>query len=313
MCGTTIRIPTRDPANVPKLADELPPLSTNSGLDDLLSAELAAMASAAAKRPDPVQVPPSQASAPMPSRTNPMPTREGRSARNVRSKGPSMFFLGIGGVLLIAISAGVTLWATHNMPKLGPNAAPQSANTNVQVREKDSANLNLAIFDLVHRAVAELRAAQDVGMNRERFQGLLQQFSTEVIMATEKAQSPAEKTLAEGYRQVLEIYKDSAKIWDVKLSIPTLKHDADKYVELVSIAPNSDAITENYNFQVALIDGIPLDVFPKGGTGLEVIVNRYSIPVVKKEGYRIIAESSIQLLWQKAGERMEQVNKLRKN
>lgn len=228
-----------------------------------------------------------------------------------RNQGPSLAVLGIGGILLVGVAVGVTLWATGTLPK-AENSAARVPSANAKEQQGDKAKVNLAIFDPAHRAVTELRAAQEVGMKREKFQELLQQFSTEVIIATEKAQSPTEKKIADGYRQVLEIYKDSAKIWDVKVSIPSLERNADKWVD-IAIVSGTDCLVKNLAFHNALADGIPLDTYPSGGTGLDDIVNRYSISVEKKGEYRIISESSIQLLWQKAGEKMEEVNKLRRN
>jgi len=251
-----------------------------------------------------------------PSRVAPMRSYTSRSARNSRTKGLSMVSLGIGALVLVGIAVAATLWATGRMPTLHFAESPDAQTPMEKVQDQqqsDDAKANLVMFDPVRRAVTELRAAQDVGMNRGKFQTLLQQFSTELIVASEKARSPAEKRIADAYRQVLQVYKDSGKIWDVKISIPDLKYNADKYFDFIAGVADTDELDRYGDFSQAVIRGIPLDVYPEGTTGLDEIVARYSIPVQKEKGFRIIAESSIQLLWQRAAEEMDDVNKLRTN
>ena len=294
-CGAAFSVPTAQQSPMPS---PVAPLRAPKGIaaSTETSDEYGPASEPAAHKQDDfwdtLPAPNTQVSTPMPSRLAPTLSQASRQSRSGRRKGRSLIYIAIGGVLLVGITIGATLWATGTLSKL--NSADTSAaqipsapipSTNAQEQKGDKAKVNLAIFDPVHRAVIELRAAQDVGMNREKFQGLLQQFSTEVIMATEKVQSPSEKKIADGYQRVLEIYKDSGKIWDVKVSIPSLKYNADKYADMIG-GISMDAINNHFDFLQALTDGIPLDLYPKGNSGLDEIVTRYSIPVKKEEEYR---------------------------
>ncbi len=165
--------------------------------------------------------------------------------------------------------------------------------------------MNLAIFDPVKRAVAEVRDVTDAAGDRVDFEARVGSFSGELDIAAKKAKTPAEKDILDGYRRVLECYQASGKIWEVKISIPNLRHNADERAGAYAIKP------EPYlGFLEALVHGIPLDLWPIGNTGLNDIVDRYAIPVKQIRGYRVISESSIQTLWRTAEERLAQVNNL---
>ena len=68
------------------------------------------------------------------------------------------------------------------------------------------------VIEPVYRAATELRATQDIGMNRQRFGDLLQKFATEITIARDRAESPREQQVIQGYSDVLQIYKDSAAV-----------------------------------------------------------------------------------------------------
>lgn len=232
------------------------------------------------------------------------------------SKWPQVLLYSVLGLVILCVAVGttvvVTQMALNGLPKLSmPSiaAAPKPEST----QHEDKPKTNLAIFESVHRVVTELRAAQDIGMNRKQFRGLLQRFSTEVVMAKEKARLPAEKKIAESYWLVLEIYKDSDRIWGVKMNIPTYKELAEQHYDMDKLDPRADAVDRYFGFLQAILSGIPLDLYPDGKSGLDPIVAQYSIPVTKERGYRIVSEDSIPLLWQKAEERLKEIKKLMEN
>jgi hypothetical protein len=243
-----------------------------------------------------------------------MQSRPTSSQNKTEGRGALVLSISVAAVLLVVVTAGATLWATGSFSRMRPGAAsPPSANPPTIADTPGSpqgSELNLAIFDPVHRLVAELRAGQDIGVNREKFQGLLQQFSTELILVAEKAESPAERRITEAYRQVLEIYKDSAAIWDVKISVPSVQDRARRYVDALVSTSNESRI-RGWDFIDACFTGLPLDLFPKGSTGLDQIAARYSIPVTEEKGWRIIPNESIQDLWEKAAHKMEEVKRFR--
>lgn len=179
---------------------------------------------------------------------------------------------------------------------------------NVTSPPADKPKFNKAIFDPLYRVTTELRSAQDIGLARKEFSALLQQFSTEVAIATDKAQTEKEREVCLGYRDVLQIYKDSATIWDVKIAIPRLLEQASEEFRFQPKDPD-----RYRNFAGVGIGNIPVDLYPSGTTGLESIAKKYSIPVEDWKGYRVLPEESLQFVWRHATARLDEVRKLLKS
>ncbi len=164
------------------------------------------------------------------------------------------------------------------------------------------------VFEPVYRVATELRSAQEVGMNRRRFGDLLEKLATEISLARDKAESPKEQRVIQGYAEVLQIYKDAAAIWDVKISVPELKDLADQQPTNGVV----EAIVQRGNFQMALIDGIPLNFYPKGSTGIDGLVTRYQLPVKDSEGWKTIPNDSVERVWSRARAKTEEIVKMQK-
>lgn len=164
-----------------------------------------------------------------------------------------------------------------------------------------AADLRPEVIEPVYRAATELRAAQDIGMNRQRFGDLLQKFATEITVARDRAESPREQQVIQGYSDALQIYKDSASVWDVKFSIPELKNLADQTAKMrASVSDNNDAILRSGAFKLAVIEGIPLNFYPEGSTGIDAVVARYGLPVTDSEGWKTIPDNSVEVIWAEA-------------
>ena len=168
------------------------------------------------------------------------------------------------------------------------------------------------VFEPVYRVATELRSAQEVGMNRRQFGELLERLATELSLARDKAESPKERQVIEGYAEVLQIYKDAASIWDVKISVPELKMIADERVKIEVSAGSTDSIMQNFHFQTALIEGIPLNFYPKGSTGIDGLVTRYQLPIKDSEGWKTIPNDSIEQVWSRARAKTEEIVKMQK-
>ena len=168
------------------------------------------------------------------------------------------------------------------------------------------------VFEPVYRVATELRSAQEVGMNRRRFGELLEKLATELSLARDKAETPKEERVIGGYAEVLQIYKDAAAIWDVKISIPELKDLAEERVKIEVSGGSADSINQNYNFQLALIEGIPLNFYPKGSTGIDALVTRYQLPVKDSEGWKTIPNDSVERVWSRARAKTEEIVKMQK-
>jgi hypothetical protein len=168
------------------------------------------------------------------------------------------------------------------------------------------------VFEPVYRVATELRSAQEVGMNRRRFGELLEKLATELSLARDKAESSKEQRVIQGYAEVLQIYKDAAAVWDVKISVPELKDIAEQHSKNLVAAGSIDGIQQNYNFGTAVSDGIPLN-FPGGGnTGLDGLVTRYQLPITDTKGWKTIPNDSVERVWSRARTKTEEIVKMQK-
>lgn len=211
-------------------------------------------------------------------------------------------------ISIFAVTSFFAASGCSDMAQVGkPDANPQSEIQKPKVRQE--------VFEPLYRIATELKAGQEVGMNREKFGTLLQQFATELTIATDKAESPEEQQICSGYSDVLSIYKDAGKVWDVQISVPSLKYEAQRHYDTVTITIDDDLtrFKQLSNFKIAIIEGIPLNVFPSGLTGLDDIAAQYVLPVKEDKGWKTIPRDSVQLIWAKAREKNAEVDKLRKS
>lgn len=191
----------------------------------------------------------------------------------------------------------------------------QGAITPAAKRQADEvkSTIRTEIFEPVYRVAMELKSGQELGMNRAKFGELIQRLSTEVAIAKDKAESAEEQKIADGYSQVLDIYKDAAALWDVELRIPDYKEIADESLKGQEIEGSAKRILMAHHFELATIQGIPIDLYPDGSTGIEKIIEMYNLPVQDEEGFRYTPRESIQIIWSKAREKNDEVDKLRKS
>lgn len=139
-------------------------------------------------------------------------------------------------------------------------------------------------YENLHRAAKAIAGAIAVGVNYQKFGELLQNLSTEISIANDKAKSDTEKELLKEYLNVLITYHESATIWKYK------------------------------------IEGARYEFIPSGRvyvkSELQSIISKYSLPteshVTRIIGYKFetISENAIQLIWGKAHERLEKATKL---
>jgi hypothetical protein len=168
------------------------------------------------------------------------------------------------------------------------------------------------VYEPVYRVATELRSAQEVGMNRRRFGELLEKLATELSLARDKAETPKEQRVLQGYAEVLQIYKDAAAVWDVKISVPEIKNLADEAQKMEVSGGSSNSIMKNFKFQMALSEGIPLNFYPKGSSGIDDLVTRYQLPVKESEGWKTIPNDSVERVWSRARAKTEEIVKLQK-
>jgi hypothetical protein len=168
------------------------------------------------------------------------------------------------------------------------------------------------VFEPVYRVATELRSAQEVGMNRRRFGELLEKLATELSLARDKAEAPKEQRLIQGYAEVLHIYKDAAAIWDVKISVPEIKDIAEQQAKDEAAAGSTNRLIQNMEYQNAVSEGIPLNLFRPGSTGIDGLVIKYQLPVTDTKGWKTIPNDSIERVWSRARAKTEEVVKMQK-
>ena len=167
-------------------------------------------------------------------------------------------------------------------------------------------------FEPVYRVATELRSAQEIGMNRRRFGELLEKLATELSLARDKAETPKEQRVLQGYAEVLQIYKDAAAIWDVKISVPEIKDIAEQQAKDEAAAGSTNRLIQNMEFQNAVSEGIPLNLFRPGSTGIDGLVIKYQLPITETKGWKTIPNDSVERVWSRARAKTEEVVKLQK-
>jgi hypothetical protein len=149
------------------------------------------------------------------------------------------------------------------------------------------------VIEPIYRVATELRSAQEIGMNRRRFGELLEKLATELSLARDKADSPKEQRMIQGYAEVLQIYKDAAAVWDVKISVPEIKDISEQQAKDAAAAGSTNMLIQNMEFQFAVSEGIPLNLFRPGSTGIDGLVTCYQLPVTDTKGWKTIPNDSV--------------------
>ncbi len=71
------------------------------------------------------------------------------------------------------------------------------------------------LFDPVTRSAKAIEGSARVGLDLDRFRGLLQEFSTELEVVEEKLRTDEERSVFNEYLSALNIYRDSLPIWEM--------------------------------------------------------------------------------------------------
>ncbi len=142
-------------------------------------------------------------------------------------------------------------------------------------------------FEKLYRAAKSIEGAVTIGVDYQKFGELLQNFVTEISIASDKAKSEEEKELLKIYSEILDMYQDSYRLWHSKNSLscelffPGTCPVPRGYIHV----GEGDTIIKKYNFSAYENTKVTGDF------------NRYYIP-----------EDSIQVIWSKAHERLEKAN-----
>lgn len=82
-----------------------------------------------------------------------------------------------------------------------------------------SSKINQKNFEKLYQSAKAIEGSVSVGVNFQKFGELLQNFATEISIAHDKGKSEEEKELLKIYLEVLDMYQDSHRLWNSKISL----------------------------------------------------------------------------------------------
>jgi hypothetical protein len=140
-------------------------------------------------------------------------------------------------------------------------------------------------YENLYHAAKAIDGAVAVGVNYQKFGELLQNLSTEISIANDKAKSDIEKELLKKYLEVLIAYQESAIVWKNNIECAQRGWPQGKIPLLSEIRP---------------------------------IVTKYSLPtetyvfkyLKEKSEVTSDSENAIRVIWGKAHEHLEKANKM---
>jgi hypothetical protein len=229
------------------------------------------------------------------------------------SKRPGIF-VGIaigaaGAFLLVAIAYVARPWAAGLFYR---NSGDGSRDARGGSPETE---INADTFKPLYRVAKGIEAGQETGLNRDDFGKLLQQYATELGIAKDSLRTSGEKEVFDPYSKALDIWKDSAALWDAKISMPQLRRSAEQYYESVDKASGSiEPITKLFNYKDLIIhDKLPvLDYSSRHDTGVRSLATQYNVPIKSKDGWEYIEADSFKLLWRQAAKKVAEADALRR-
>lgn len=166
-------------------------------------------------------------------------------------------------------------------------------------------------FRDLDRSAAELNTALEVGIDREEYSRLVRQMALEIDLAGRRVKSPEGQKLIELFGELRDIYADAGEVWDVRLSIPILRAEAEERQKFLSYAPgnNVEPYLEFKN-QVTR-GGIPMKDFSRKTTGLDDIAERYALPITTtKSDFKIIPMDSVERIFATAIDKQAEIGRV---
>ena len=193
-----------------------------------------------------------------------------------------------GAIFLVGVAVLGTLWATGGLFR----------------------STNPETFKGLYRVTKEIEASQDTGLTPADFRKLLQQYATELSVAKDSAKTDKEKKILAFHGEALEIYKDSAALWDAEISV----RDARIFMDGGDLDNLGKQIAHSLAFERLLtFNRLPIqDYFTKKKNGLAIFAERYNLPVKEQNGWSYIQQDSFHSLWLRARQKVADANSLLK-
>ena len=166
-------------------------------------------------------------------------------------------------------------------------------------------------FRDVDRSAAELKTAMELGIDRDEYGKLVRQLALEIDLAGRRVRSPEGHKLIELFGELRDIHMDAGRVWDVKLSIPVLRDEAEKRQKFLSYAPGNN-VEPYLEFKNQVTpSGIPMKDFARKTTGLDDIAERYALPITTtKWEFKIIPMDSVERIFAVAREKQAEIGRV---
>jgi DNA-directed RNA polymerase subunit RPC12/RpoP len=233
------------------------------------------------------------------------------SRRRSRQAGLTPLLVTFGSLMFVIAVVIGTLFATGVL-RMNAGSSLRLGATRPQ-----STAVNPESFKRLYRVAKEIEGAQETGLNRADFGKHLQQFATELSIARDNVTSNDEKRVFRFYSEALEIWKDSAYLWDARISMPALRRNAEICRDLSANTAYGEKIGLSelcYEYTVLLIhEKLPIQSFPgKEKNALAVVAKIYNLPVKEEKGWRWINGDSFKELWLLASKKATAADNLAK-
>lgn len=167
-------------------------------------------------------------------------------------------------------------------------------------------------FRDLDRSAAELSTALKLGIDREDYGRLVRQMALEIDLTGRRVKSPEGRTLIGLFGELRDIHMDAGRVWDVKLSIPVLRNEAEKRQKFLSYAAGNNVEPYLEFKNQVTSSGIPMKDFTREKTGLDDIAERYALPITTtKSGFTIIPMDSVERIFAVASEKQTEIDESR--
>ncbi len=161
------------------------------------------------------------------------------------------------------------------------------------------------------RSVANLNADLQDGIDLHNHDERLQRLAIRIENAAEWDRTSLGVRLAELFRELQRIYLDATKVWKVKQSIPVLQEEATIMQKRTSAGSSEFDRLADFKSHVTNY-GIPLQDYLQNGNGLEVIAERYALPItVTESGFTTIPMDAVDQIVAVAREKKREIDALR--
>ena len=160
-------------------------------------------------------------------------------------------------------------------------------------------------------SAAGLVVSLGVAFDRDEYGKLVRQLALEIDLAGRRVRSPEGHKLIELFGELRDIHMDAGRVWDVKLSIPVLRDEAEKRQKFLSYAPGNN-VEPYLEFKNQVTpSGIPMKDFARKTTGLDDIAERYALPITTtKWEFKIIPMDSVERIFAVAREKQAEIGRV---